>query len=221
MCFPWLRPYATTKLDPRSTKCIFLVYSPSKSSYKCYDPCSHKLYHSRHVEFVEHTFPFDTPSTVAVTLPISDEFIGSAPATTYTPTTTRLLQTTLPIPTPFSISTTPINSLENSAPSSPQSPEASTSSPTPDSPLSSPPFTPIAQFTPSPPQTPPPAPYHLIEIANATSNITTLTSLTPLHFTQFPIHLNLPPTPKLRNIHNGAKLWRQSSMPLSITKHGS
>ena len=27
LCFPWLRPYASNKLDARSTACVFLDYS--------------------------------------------------------------------------------------------------------------------------------------------------------------------------------------------------
>ena len=62
LCYPWLHPYISTKLQPRSTKCIFLGYSPSKYAYKCFDSTSHKLYHSRHVKFIENTFPSDSIS---------------------------------------------------------------------------------------------------------------------------------------------------------------
>lgn len=62
LCYPWLRPYAATKLHPRSAKCIFLGYSPSKFAFKCYDPSTHKLYHSRHVEFIESIFPYHSTS---------------------------------------------------------------------------------------------------------------------------------------------------------------
>lgn len=32
LCYPWLRPYATYKLDNRSLPCIFIGYSPSQSA---------------------------------------------------------------------------------------------------------------------------------------------------------------------------------------------
>ena len=55
---PWLRPYTHHKLGPKSTPCIFLGYSPNQSAYYCYDPITHKTYVSRHVKFVEKSFPF-------------------------------------------------------------------------------------------------------------------------------------------------------------------
>ncbi|KAL4576526.1 hypothetical protein LXL04_012621 [Taraxacum kok-saghyz] len=82
LCFPWLRPYAPSKLHPRSTKCIFLGYSSSKSVYKCFDPLTSKLYHSRHVEFVEHEFPY-IPDTYTATPPTTIDFIP--PTTSHTP----------------------------------------------------------------------------------------------------------------------------------------
>ncbi|KAD6119300.1 hypothetical protein E3N88_10571 [Mikania micrantha] len=54
LCYPWLRPYTSSKLQPRSSRCIFLGYSSSKSAYKCLDIITHRLYHSRHVEFGKH-----------------------------------------------------------------------------------------------------------------------------------------------------------------------
>ncbi|WMV19609.1 hypothetical protein MTR67_012994, partial [Solanum verrucosum] len=55
--FPWLRPYANHKLEPRSKPCIFIDYSSNQSAYKCYEPVSKKIFFSRHVQFVESTFP--------------------------------------------------------------------------------------------------------------------------------------------------------------------
>ena len=57
LCYPWLKPYATSKLQPHSQPCVFLGYSASKSAYKCFDLQTNRLYHSRHVNFVEDTFP--------------------------------------------------------------------------------------------------------------------------------------------------------------------
>ncbi|KAK9063757.1 hypothetical protein SSX86_017629 [Deinandra increscens subsp. villosa] len=77
LCFPWLRPYMSSKLQPRSAKCIFLGYSVSKSAYKCYDPVSHRLYHSRHVQFVDHIFRFGNDVASLVPLPTADSFLSS------------------------------------------------------------------------------------------------------------------------------------------------
>ncbi|CAA7017944.1 unnamed protein product [Microthlaspi erraticum] len=60
LCFPWLRPYTTHKLQDRSAACVFLGYSPTQSAYLCLQPNSGRLYVSRHVQFDEQVFPFQT-----------------------------------------------------------------------------------------------------------------------------------------------------------------
>lgn len=57
MCYPWLKPYTSHKLDPKSKPCVFIGYSFTQSAY-CLEPTSHKIYTSRHVHFIEHIFPF-------------------------------------------------------------------------------------------------------------------------------------------------------------------
>ncbi|KAJ0852435.1 putative RNA-directed DNA polymerase [Helianthus annuus] len=152
LCFPWLRPYASSKLHPRSTKCIFLGYSSSKSAFKCYDPVSHRLYHSRHVEFVEHVFPFH--STPAITLPSVTELTihpPSSPLPSHTPTPTHILPpnpptspttTHTPIP-PNHTSSLPPSPTTSTAPTEPTTPsisssdtESSSATPSTDSPSS-------------------------------------------------------------------------------------
>lgn len=58
LCFPWLRPYTQHKLDDRSLPCVFVGYSLTQSAYLCLDCVSGRLYTSRHVQFVENSFPF-------------------------------------------------------------------------------------------------------------------------------------------------------------------
>lgn len=58
LCFPWLRPYTTHKLEERSKRCIFLGYSTTQSAYFCLDFQTGRLYASRHVVFDETCFPF-------------------------------------------------------------------------------------------------------------------------------------------------------------------
>ncbi|KAJ9547961.1 hypothetical protein OSB04_020504 [Centaurea solstitialis] len=58
LCFPWLRPYSSHKLTPRSQPCIFLGYSLSQSAYICFEPSARKFFVSRHVQFVESVFPY-------------------------------------------------------------------------------------------------------------------------------------------------------------------
>lgn len=57
LCYPWLRPYISSKFQSRSGPCNFLGYSISQYAYKCFDHVSKKIYLSNHVKFVEHIFP--------------------------------------------------------------------------------------------------------------------------------------------------------------------
>ncbi|KAM2169392.1 hypothetical protein ACFX1Q_038704 [Malus domestica] len=97
-CFPWLKPYSSSKLDPKGRACVFLGYSLNHKGYKCLDPATHRVYISRHVLFNESSFPFHhfspitpsasslppgptspIPSTLTFTFPISS---SSSPTTT-------------------------------------------------------------------------------------------------------------------------------------------
>jgi histone deacetylase 1/2 len=60
LCFPWLRPYTKHKLQNRSKPCIFLGYSKSHHAYLCLDPTTNRVYISRHVNFVENSFPYQS-----------------------------------------------------------------------------------------------------------------------------------------------------------------
>ena len=57
-CYPWLRPYTNHKLEPCSHPCVFLGYSIAHHSFYCFDPQTNKVFVSRHVNFVEHVFPY-------------------------------------------------------------------------------------------------------------------------------------------------------------------
>ena len=57
LCYPWLRPYSSHKLESCSKPCIFLSYSLTQSVYLCYHPPTSRMYVSRHVKFVESVFP--------------------------------------------------------------------------------------------------------------------------------------------------------------------
>lgn len=62
LCFPWLRPYTSHKLDSRSTPCTFLGYSTTQSAYYCLDRATSRIYTSRHVVFHEYVYPFALPN---------------------------------------------------------------------------------------------------------------------------------------------------------------
>ena len=59
-CFPWLQPYAHSKLEAKSKSCTFLGYSLQHKGYRCLDPLTNRIYISRHVVFDESTYPFQS-----------------------------------------------------------------------------------------------------------------------------------------------------------------
>ncbi|KAL6505058.1 hypothetical protein OROGR_024875 [Orobanche gracilis] len=71
LAYPWLRPYSKHKLEPRSKPCIFVGYSSSQSAYHLLDLITNKIHTSRHVHFVEHTFPY-TSLTQSIPPPPTD-----------------------------------------------------------------------------------------------------------------------------------------------------
>lgn len=62
-CYPYLRPYTSNKLDPKSTQCVFLGYALGNKGVFCYSIDHNKLWMSRHVVHDETVFPFLSPST--------------------------------------------------------------------------------------------------------------------------------------------------------------
>lgn len=86
LCSPWLRPYTTNKLEPRSTSCVFLGYSLTQSAFLCFDPLTSRLFVSRHVHFVENQFPFPSltaksiPSSVSQEVPWTPSVVSIIPA---------------------------------------------------------------------------------------------------------------------------------------------
>ena len=70
LCFPWLCPYSSHKLNPKSSPCVFLGYSLTQSAFLCFDPTLKKIFVSYHVKFMENVFPFASLSTS--TTPVID-----------------------------------------------------------------------------------------------------------------------------------------------------
>ena len=54
-CFPYLQPYNGHKLAFRTSKCLFLGYSPFLKGYRCLYP-SRQVYIARSVSFDENAF---------------------------------------------------------------------------------------------------------------------------------------------------------------------
>ncbi|KAL5729693.1 hypothetical protein ACHQM5_002605 [Ranunculus cassubicifolius] len=57
VCYVQNRSPTCTKLDDKAIKCIFLGYAAFSKGYRCFDPLTHKFYHTMDVSFLEDT-PF-------------------------------------------------------------------------------------------------------------------------------------------------------------------
>ena len=57
-CYPYLRPYAENKFDPKSLLCVFVGYNERYKGYRCYHPPTGRVYINRHVLFDEERLPF-------------------------------------------------------------------------------------------------------------------------------------------------------------------
>ena len=68
-CFPWLKPYTSHKLQPKSIPCVFIGYHPSVKGYRCLDPLSGRIYLSKHVTFNDTVFPFASISSNSTSIP--------------------------------------------------------------------------------------------------------------------------------------------------------
>ena len=58
LCFSWLTPYTTNKLQSKSQSCVFIGYSNTQSVYLYFHPPSQKIYTFHHVHFVKTNFPY-------------------------------------------------------------------------------------------------------------------------------------------------------------------
>ena len=58
-CFPYLQPYNKHKLSFKTSKCLFVGYSPFHKGYKCLHP-SRRVYIARSVCFNESCFPYQS-----------------------------------------------------------------------------------------------------------------------------------------------------------------
>ncbi|KAI9162012.1 hypothetical protein LWI28_022900 [Acer negundo] len=82
LCYLWLRPYTSHKLQPRSRPCVFVGYSNEHNAYLCLDQSTSRVFVSRHVVFVEHNFPFSTTSGRAHSVSSITQITGSNPRLT-------------------------------------------------------------------------------------------------------------------------------------------
>lgn len=67
LCYPFIRPYNTYKLEYRSKPCVFLGYSTKHKGYLCLHLETKRLYIARHVIFDESKYPFHSLTTSSPT----------------------------------------------------------------------------------------------------------------------------------------------------------
>jgi hypothetical protein len=68
-CYPNTSATDTHKLSPRSTRCLFLGYSPGHKGYRCLKLTSHRIIISCHVVFDEDVFPLAGSSPPPILTP--------------------------------------------------------------------------------------------------------------------------------------------------------
>jgi hypothetical protein len=129
-CYPITSANAPHKLSPRSTRCLFLGYSPDHKGYRCLDLTSHRIIISHHVVFDEDVFPLagPTPPTDLDSLLESDLIPLPPPVPRLASLPAPRVATTPPRTTssvPRAASSTP--HAPRAAPSTPPAPRAATS----------------------------------------------------------------------------------------------
>jgi hypothetical protein len=122
-CYPNTSATTPHKLSPRSTRCLFLGYSPDHKGYRCLDLTSHRIIISRHLVFDEDVFPL-AGSTSPTDL---DSLLESDLVTPPPPPVPRLA----PLPAPRAATTPPfaLVSAPPAAPSSLPAPRTAPSTP--------------------------------------------------------------------------------------------
>ncbi|CAL1391748.1 unnamed protein product [Linum trigynum] len=168
LCYPWLRPYSSHKLDPRSRPCIFLGYCPQRSAYRCFDPNTQRLFVSRHVVFVESQFPgystapAEAHSSDSWLMDLCPNFITVPAQVPFGPSPAEAHEPVPPPSSPLAVSPARAPSETGPppppAPSGPASPAASTSSGPEPSAAHQDPATPSPSHRPPRPSGPPPPP---------------------------------------------------------------
>jgi hypothetical protein len=84
-CFPLLRPYIQSKLQAKTTECVFLGYASKYKGFICFDVLNGRFYISRHVVFDESRFPYTHLSLLPKHNPVPSSFsqsLSSLPFTT-------------------------------------------------------------------------------------------------------------------------------------------
>lgn len=118
LCYPLFLSNTITKLQARSTPCVFLGYPSNHRGYKCYDLSTSKIILSRHVVFDENSFPF---ASKIPTAPTQYDFLNDGLHPIFYKQLFDETNTTPTGPTPPP--TQPTQSAPNSGPTEPTAPQ--------------------------------------------------------------------------------------------------
>ncbi|KAG7536931.1 Reverse transcriptase RNA-dependent DNA polymerase [Arabidopsis suecica] len=66
LCFVFVPGDLRNKLEPKSTRCVFIGYSTTQKGYKCFDPINNRYHVSRDVKFMEDKAYFEEKSWESV-----------------------------------------------------------------------------------------------------------------------------------------------------------
>lgn len=141
--FPWIKPYASHKLVPKSTLYVFVGYSVDQHVYVCLDLKTRRICTSRHVKFVESEFPFNSlvthanpsaeqqtgPLQLSILQPINQPTVS----TTLNPPEDSFVALFIPSITHFPVPTQSSNETRNPTQSSPKTLQSSLQLPAPPS----------------------------------------------------------------------------------------
>ena len=96
LCYPFIRPYNTHKLQYRSVQCFFLGYSLNHKGFLCLDYATGRVYITPHVVFDESTFPLaQSKSSILSNDTSAEGFTLAIIALTFFPTSCLLLDSNI------------------------------------------------------------------------------------------------------------------------------
>ena len=105
LCFPWLRPYSSHKLDPKSSMCVFFGYSLTQSAFLYFDPTLKKNLCVPSCQVYGEYFPILFPTTPTSSVIDTNSALSASSFTSGdlpTPLSSTYLSSTSPSPSPTS-----------------------------------------------------------------------------------------------------------------------
>ena len=96
LCYPFIRPYNTHKLQYRFVQCLLLGYSLNHKGFLCLDYATGRVYITPHVVFDESTFPLaQSKSSILSNDTSAEGFTLAIIALTFFPTSCLLLDSNI------------------------------------------------------------------------------------------------------------------------------